>query len=64
MLTRRQQFDADLEEEMRLHLELREQDQIQAGLSPREVRTDDEKMALDESRRARPHAIVCHGQVQ
>jgi predicted permease len=38
MLMRRQQFDADLEEEMRLHLELREQDQIQAGLSPREAR--------------------------
>jgi predicted permease len=38
MLIRRHQFDADLEEEMRLHLELREQDQIQAGLSPREAR--------------------------
>ena len=38
MLMHRQQFDADIEEEMRLHLELREQDQIQAGLSPREAR--------------------------
>jgi hypothetical protein len=38
MLMRRQQFDADLEEEMRLHLELREQEKIQAGLSPREAR--------------------------
>ncbi len=27
MLMRRRQFDADLEEEMRLHLELREQEQ-------------------------------------
>jgi hypothetical protein len=38
MLMRRQQFDADLKEEMRLHVELREQEQIQAGLSPREAR--------------------------
>jgi predicted permease len=38
MLMRRRQFDAELEEEMRLHLELREQDQIQVGLSPREAR--------------------------
>ena len=38
MLMRRRQFDADLEEEMRLHLELREQEQIQAGLSPKEAR--------------------------
>jgi predicted permease len=38
MLIRRRQFDADLEEEMRLHRELREQDQIKAGLSPKEAR--------------------------
>jgi hypothetical protein len=38
MLMRRRQFDADLEEEMRLHLELREQERIRAGLSPREAR--------------------------
>jgi len=38
MLIRRRQFDADLEEEVRLHLELREQEQIQAGLSPKEAR--------------------------
>jgi predicted permease len=38
MLVRRRQFDADLEEEVRLHLELREQEQIQAGLSPKEAR--------------------------
>jgi len=38
MLIRRRQFDADLEEEMRLHLELREQDQIRAGLSAKEAR--------------------------
>jgi predicted permease len=38
MLVRRRQFDADLEEEMRVHLELREQEKIQAGLSPKEAR--------------------------
>jgi hypothetical protein len=38
MLIRRRQFDVDLEDEMRLHPELREQDHIQAGLSPREAR--------------------------
>ena len=38
MLTHRRQFDADLEEEMRLHRELREQDQIRSGLSPKEAR--------------------------
>jgi len=37
MLIRRRQFDADLEEEMRLHLELREQEKIRAGLPPREA---------------------------
>jgi hypothetical protein len=34
MLSHGRQFDADLEEEIRLHLELREQDQMQAGLPP------------------------------
>ena len=34
MLIRRRQFDADLEEEIRLHLELREQEQVRAGLAP------------------------------
>src|ERR1700728_1594416 len=38
MLMRRQQFDADLEEEMRLHLELREQEQARAGLTPADAR--------------------------
>ena len=38
MLIRRRQFDADLEEEVRLHLELREQEHIKAGLSPKEAR--------------------------
>src|ERR1700722_6568728 len=38
MLIRRRQFDADLEEEMRLHLELRERDQMRAGLAPSEAR--------------------------
>jgi hypothetical protein len=33
MLLRRGQFDADLEKEMRLHRELREQEQIPAPIS-------------------------------
>jgi predicted permease len=37
MLFRRSQFDADLEEEMRLHLELREQQQLQTGMTPTEA---------------------------
>jgi len=31
MLVNRRQFDVDLEEEMRLHLELRQQDQIESA---------------------------------
>ncbi len=38
MLLRRKQFGRDLEEEMRLHLELREQEQIEGGLSSDEAR--------------------------
>ncbi|HXX22957.1 MAG TPA: ABC transporter permease [Terriglobia bacterium] len=38
MLFRRRQFDADLDEEMRLHRELREQEEIERGLSPKEAR--------------------------
>jgi hypothetical protein len=38
MLMRRQQFDADLGEEMRLHLELREQEQVRAGITPDDAR--------------------------
>ena len=38
ILLRRRQFDADLEEEMRLHRELREQELIERGLSPKEAR--------------------------
>jgi putative ABC transport system permease protein len=34
MLMHRRQFDADLEEEMRLHLELRQQEQIEVGMTP------------------------------
>ncbi len=34
MLIHRRQFDADLEEEMRLHVELRQQQQLQSGLTP------------------------------
>ena len=37
MLFRRGQFDADLDEEMRLHRELREQEEIERGLSPKEA---------------------------
>ena len=37
MLLRRRKFDADLDEEMRLHRELREQEQIARGLSPMEA---------------------------
>ena len=38
MLLRRRQFDADLQEEMRLHRELREQEEIDGGLTPEEAR--------------------------
>ena len=38
MLLRGRQFDADLDEEMRLHRELREQEEIERGLSPQEAR--------------------------
>jgi putative ABC transport system permease protein len=37
MLLRRGRFDADLDEEMRLHRELREQEEIERGLSPEEA---------------------------
>ncbi len=37
MLLRRQQFEADLQEEMCLHRELREQEQIERGLPPKEA---------------------------
>ena len=37
MLLHRERFDADLDEEMRLHLELREQEQVKAGLEPEEA---------------------------
>src|ERR1700690_1969897 len=33
MLVHRREFDADLEEEMRLHLELRQQEQVQNGMT-------------------------------
>jgi len=38
MLFRRDEFDADLQEEIRLHMDLREQQQVAAGLSPDEAR--------------------------
>jgi hypothetical protein len=39
MLIHRQQFDADLEEEMRLHLELRQEEQIESGMSAYDAQT-------------------------
>lgn len=38
MLVHRDQFDADLEEEMRLHLELRQQEQLQSGMTADDAR--------------------------
>jgi putative ABC transport system permease protein len=38
MLMHRRQFDTDLEAEMRLHLELRQQEQIECGMSPDDAR--------------------------
>ncbi|MGH9431271.1 MAG: ADOP family duplicated permease [Terriglobia bacterium] len=38
MLTHRRQFDADLAEEMRLHLELRQQEQLQSGMTADDAR--------------------------
>ena len=38
MLFRRQQFDHDLKEEIRLHRELREREQMEAGVPPEEAR--------------------------
>src|SRR5258707_6420962 len=38
MLIHRRQFDADLEEEMRLHLELRQQEQLQSGMTADDAR--------------------------
>ena len=38
MLIRRRQFQRDLEEEMRLHRELREQEHVEAGMTPEEAR--------------------------
>jgi putative ABC transport system permease protein len=37
MLLRRRQFDVDIEEEMRLHRELREQEQAEGGVAPEEA---------------------------
>ena len=39
MVLRRGRFDADLEEEMRLPQELREQEQVERGVSPEERTT-------------------------
>jgi predicted permease len=38
LMFRRSQFDRDLEEEMRLHREMREREQIEAGVAPEEAR--------------------------
>ena len=40
MLVHRRRFDADLEDEMRLHLELREQEQIASGRTTEQARSD------------------------
>src|SRR5438067_325789 len=37
MLVRRKQFDRDLEEEIRLHRELREQQHVETGMTPEEA---------------------------
>ena len=37
MLVHRRQFDADLEEEVRLHLELRQQEQFESGMTANEA---------------------------
>src|ERR1700736_5779772 len=39
MLMHRHQFDAELEEEIRLHLELRQQEQLESGLTEGDART-------------------------
>lgn len=39
MLLRRRQFDADLDEEMRLHLELRQEQQVESGMSEEAARS-------------------------
>src|ERR1700686_4178693 len=38
MLAHRSQFDDDLEEEMRLHLEMRQQEHLQSGMEAEEAR--------------------------
>ena len=38
MLIHRREFDADLEEEMRLHLELRQQEEVQSGMTAEDAR--------------------------
>jgi predicted permease len=38
MLMHRRQFDADLDEEMRLHIELRQQEQLQSGMAADDAR--------------------------
>jgi hypothetical protein len=37
MLFHRRQFDADLEEEMRLHLEMRQREQLASGMTSRDA---------------------------
>jgi len=39
MLIHRQQFDADLEEEIRLHLELRQEEQLESGMAAYDAQT-------------------------
>ena len=42
-LIHRNQFDSDLQEEMRLHRELRKQEEIERGLSPNEAHYAEER---------------------
>jgi hypothetical protein len=47
MLMHRRQFDADLEEEVRLHLELRQEEQFESGMTANEAREWFENLAQD-----------------
>jgi len=50
MLIHRRQYDADLEEEMRLHLKLRQQEQLQSGMTA-SLLTSPTSLPLSQERR-------------
>jgi hypothetical protein len=59
ILLHSRQFDGDLEEEMRLHLELRQQEEMESGAAPEDARTAairrfGNATYLSERRRRRP----------